>query len=140
MRTGNAAAAVALACVVLAACTARTQTPIAPTASVTVNEHNVKFSIVNCTQIEWYRTIHIGGDYSGATVAVDGRRDPAITQSVHVQNIGGFTGMYSQGDGSDPANTSLSGGKFTITGTAHGYMVDKPGEPVTATFKINAGC
>ncbi len=40
----------------------------------------------------------------------------------------------------DDANMSLSGGKFTITGTANGYKVDKPGEPATATFKIVATC
>ena len=129
------AAAVVLAVAVLGACTPRPQTPLAGTASVTVNSNEAKFQIVKCTQVEWYRTIDIGGNFAGATVAVDGRTEPVTAKSVHIRNLSGFTGMYSQGDGDD-ATTSLSGGKFTISGTAHGYKVDNPNEPATATFKI----
>jgi hypothetical protein len=106
---------------------------------VTVDSHEAKFQIVKCTQLEWYRTIDIGGNFSGATVAVDERAEPVAVNSVHIRNLGGFTGMYSQGDGDD-ARTSLSSGKFTISGTAHGYQVDKPNEPATATFKIIVTC
>ena len=134
------AVAATLSVAVLGACTPRPQTPLGGTASVTVNSNEAKFQIVKCTQVEWYRTIRIGGDLSGVTVAVDGRREPVTAESVRIQNLGGFTGMYSQGDGSDAANISLSNGKFTITGTAHGYKVDKPNEPATATFKIIATC
>jgi ipoprotein LpqH len=134
-----AAVAVALAVAVLAACTPKPQTPLSGTASVTVNSNEAKFQIVKCTQVEWYRTIDIGGNFSGATVAVDERAEPVTVNSVHIRNLGGFTGMYSQGDGDD-AKTSLSSGKFTISGTAHGYKVDKPDEPATATFKIIVTC
>jgi len=134
-----AAAAVALAVAPLGSCTARPQTPLSGTASVTVNGNDAKFQIVKCTQVEWYRTIDIGGDFAGATVAVDERAEPVTVKSVHIRNLGGFTGMYSQGDGDD-ATTSLSSGKFTISGTAHGYEVDKPNEPATATFKILVTC
>jgi len=47
--------------------------------------------------------------------------------------------MYSKDDGGN-ADMSLSGDKFTITGTANGFKTDKPGEPATATFKIIATC
>jgi ipoprotein LpqH len=134
-----AAAAVALAVVVLGGCTPRPQTPLSGTARVTVNGNDAKFNIVKCSQVEWYRTIHIGGDLSGVTIAVDERAEPVTAESVRIQNLGGFTGMYSQGDGGD-AKTSLSGGRFTITGTANGYQVDKPGEPASATFKIIVTC
>jgi ipoprotein LpqH len=134
-----AAAAVALAVAVLGACTPRPQTELAGTASVTVNGHDEKFQIVKCTQVQWYRTIDIGGDISGAQVVVDGRGEPIKAESVHIRNSGGFTGMYSQGDGGD-ASLSLNGDRYTITGTAHGYKVDKPGEPAEATFKITAKC
>jgi ipoprotein LpqH len=134
-----AAIAAVLAVVVLGACTPRPQTPLVGTASVTVNSNEAKFQIVKCTQVEWYRTIDIGGNFAGATVAVDERAEPVTVESVHIRNLGGFTGMYSQGDGGD-ANTSLSSGKFTITGTANGYKVDNPGEPATATFKIVVTC
>jgi ipoprotein LpqH len=133
------AAAVVLAVAVLGACTPRSQTPLSGTASVTVNSNEAKFQIVKCTQVEWYRTIDIGGNFAGATVAVDERAEPVTVKSVHIRNLGGFTGMYSQGDGDD-ATTSLSSGKFTITGTAHGYQADKPNEPATATFKILVTC
>ena len=139
MRNRIAAAAAALAVVVLGACTPRPQTELAGAASVTVNGHDEKFQIVKCTQVQWYRTIDIGGDISGAKVVVDERGQPIKAESVQIRNSGGFTGMYSQGDGGD-ASLSLSGDRFTITGTAHGYRVDKPGEPAEATFKITAAC
>ena len=131
------AAAVALAVAFLGACTPRPQTQVSGTATVTVNGNDTKFQIVNCTQVEWFRTINIGGDFAGATVVVDERKLPVTAESVRIQNLSGFTGMYSQGGGGD-ASMSLSGDKFTITGTANGYRVDKPAEPTTATFKIIA--
>jgi hypothetical protein len=134
-----AAAAAVFAVAILGACTPRPQTPLAGTASVTVNSNEAKFQIVKCTQVEWYRTIDIGGNFAGATVAVDARAEPVTVKSVHIRNLGGFTGMYSQG-GEGDAGMSLSGGKFTITGTANGYKVDKPNEPATATFKITVTC
>ena len=133
------AATVALSVAVLGACTPRPQTPLGGTATVTVDGRDAKFQIVKCTQVEWYRTIDIGGNFSGATIAVNERAEPVTATSVHIRNLSGFTGMYSQGDGED-ATTSLSSGKFTISGTAHGYQVDKPTEPATATFKILVTC
>jgi ipoprotein LpqH len=139
MRNRITAAAVALAVAVLGACTAGPQTALSGTAAVTVDGNDAKFQTVKCTQVEWYRTINIGGDFAGATVAVDERGERVSVESVRLRNLGGFTGMYSQGDGGD-ANTSLSGDRFTITGTANGYKVDKPNEPATATFKISVTC
>jgi lipoprotein LpqH len=132
-------AAAALAVAVLGACTPRPHTELAGSASVTVNGHDEKFQIVKCTQVEWYRTIDIGGDFSGAKVAVDERAAPATAESVRIRNLAGFTGMYSHGDGGD-ANLSMSGDRFTISGTAHGYRVDKPDEPTDANFKIAVTC
>jgi lipoprotein LpqH len=139
MRNRIAVPAGALAVAILGACTPLPQTPLSGTASVTVNGNDAKFNVVKCTQVQWYRTIHIGGDFAGATVVVDERAQSATAESVRIQNLGGFTGMYSQGGGGD-ADMSLSGDKFTITGTANGYKVDKPSEPATATFKIIASC
>ena len=134
-----ATAAVALAVVVLGACSPRPQTQISSTASVTVNGNDAKLNVVKCSQLEWYRTINIGGDFAGATVVIDQRAEPLTAESVRIQNLGGFTGRYSQGDGGN-ADMSLNGDKFTIIGTANGYKVDKPGEPATATFKIIVAC
>ena len=133
------AVAVTFAVAALGACTPRPQTPLGGTATVTVNGNDAKFQIVKCTQVEWYRTIDIGGNFSGATISVDERAEPVTAKSVHIRNLNGFTGMYSQGDGDD-AKTSLSGGKLTVSGKAHGSKADKPNEPDTATFKIVVTC
>jgi len=106
---------------------------------VTVNGNDTKFQLVNCTLVQWIRTVNIGSDFAGAKVVVDQRKEPITAESVRIQNLGGFTGMYSQGDGGD-ASMSMSGDRFAITGTANGYEVDKPGEPASATFKIIAEC
>ena len=47
--------------------------------------------------------------------------------------------MYSQ-DGDSNANMSMTGDKFTITGTANGFNTDKPNEAASAEFKIIATC
>jgi hypothetical protein len=137
-RIATTAAAV-LAVLALAACSPRSSGQIASTASVSVNGNSSDIHVVRCTQLEWYRTIYIGSDFAGATVIIDQRAQPLSAESVRIQNLGGFTGLYSAHDGGD-ASTSLSGDKFSITGTANGYKTDKPSEPATATFKITATC
>jgi hypothetical protein len=134
-----AATAVALAVAGLGACSPRAQTQISSTATVTVDGNDAKVNVVRCNQLEWYRTIDIGGEVAGAKVVIDGRTQPLTTMSVRIQNLGGFTGMYSKDDGGD-ADMSFSGEKFTITGTANGFKTDKPGEPASAAFKIVATC
>jgi hypothetical protein len=124
----------------LAACTPKPQSPVSGSATVTVNGDDAHMNAVRCTQMDWFRTIHIGGNFAQATVVVDQRSLPAVATSVHIQNLGGFTGQYSKGDGTDSADMSLSGDRYTITGTANGYKTDKPNEPASATFKIVATC
>lgn len=134
-----AAAAAALAVAALGACTARPQTPLSGSASVTVDGKDAQIHVVKCIQQEWYRTIHIGGEFAGATVRIDGRAQPLTATSVRIQNLGGFTGMYSKGDGGE-ADMSFSGNKFTITGTARGFKTGKPNQATSAAFKIVATC
>ena len=134
-----AVAGMALTVTVLSACSARPQTSISSTASVTVDGHEANIQVVKCIQLEWNRTIDIGGDFSGATAVVDQSAHPLNATSVHIHNLGGFTGMYSQGDGGS-ANVSLNGDTFTITGSANGFKTDKPGEPAAADFRIIATC
>lgn len=131
--------AASLAVSMLGACTPRPPAQISSTASVTVNGIDTKFNVVKCSQREWTRTIDIGGDFAGANVVVDERAEPASAESVRIRNVGNFTGMYSR-EGEGDADMSLSGGRFTITGTAHGSKADKPTEPTTATFKIVIAC
>nr|WP_244168672.1 lipoprotein LpqH [Mycobacterium malmoense] len=134
-----AIAAAAFAVTLLGACASRPPSQISSTASVTVDGKDRNFHIVKCGQLEWTRMIDIGGDFAGARVVIDESAQPAKAESVHIQNVGGFTGMYSRGDGGN-ADMSMTGDKFTISGTANGYKTDKPNEPATATFKIVIAC
>lgn len=133
-----ATAGAALAVALLGACSSGPQTPLASTASVTVDGHDAKIPVVKCGQLEWNRTIDIGGDFSGAKAVVDQSAHPLSVTSVRIQNLGGFTGMYSKGGGN--ATASLNGDTFTIAGSANGFKTDKPGEPATADFKIIVTC
>nr|WP_255362195.1 lipoprotein LpqH [Mycobacterium sp. 852002-10029_SCH5224772] len=123
----------------LGACTSRSSPQISSSASVTVNGHERNFHIVKCGQREWTRMIDIGSNFAGAKVVVDENAQPAAAESVHIRNVGGFSGMYSRG-GDSNADMSMTGDKFTVSGTANGYRTDKPSEPATATFKIVVTC
>jgi ipoprotein LpqH len=133
------AVAVALAVFVLGACTSRPPTQLSSTASVAVNSVTKDFHVVKCSQREWTRMLDIGSDFAGAKVVIDEGAAPATAESVHIRNLGGFTGMYSRGGGGN-ADISMTGDKFTVSGTANGYQTDKPSEPATATFKITVNC
>ena len=139
MRTRIAVVAAAVTVALLGACTPRPPTQLSSTASVTVNGNDANFHIVKCSQLQWTRTIDIGGNFAGAKVVIDEGAQPASAESVQIRNLGGFTGMYSRGGDGD-ADMSMSGDKFTVTGTASGYKTDKPGEPSTAKFKIVVTC
>lgn len=139
MRNRIAVAAAAVTVALLGACTPRPPTQLSSTASVTVNGNDANFHIVKCSQLQWTRTIDIGGNFAGAKVVIDEGAQPASAESVQIRNLGGFTGMYSRGGDGD-ADMSMSGDKFTVTGTASGYKTDQPGEPSTAKFKIVVTC
>lgn len=139
MRNRTVAAAAVLTVALLGSCTSHPPTHISSSASVTVNGTDRNFHIVKCGQLQWTRTIDIGSEFSGAKVIVDESAQPATTQSVHIRNVGGFSGMYSRG-GDGSADMSMTGDKFTISGTANGYKTDKSSEPATATFKIVVTC
>lgn len=139
MRNRIVAAAAVLTVALVGACTSRQSNQIASTASVTVNGNDRNFHIVKCSQREWSRTIEIGGNFAGAKLIIDESAQPATVESVHIQNLGGFSGMYSRGDGGS-ADMSRTGDKFTVSGTANGYRTDKPGEPADATYKIFVSC
>lgn len=139
MRNRIVAAVAVLTVALVGACTSRPPNQLASTASVTVNGNDRTFHIVKCSQREWSRTIEIGGNFAGAKLIIDESAQPATVESVHIQNLGGFSGMYSRGDGGS-ADMSMTGDKFTVSGTANGYRTDKPGEPADATYKIFVSC
>ena len=70
---------------------------------------------------QWYWTILIGDQkVAGAKVSLNGSGEKLVTNSVRIQNLGGFTGMYSLG-GDTAAQTSFASDTFTISGKARGF-------------------
>lgn len=136
-----ALAAAALLVAGAAACSSDKQPNHPSQASVTINGNTVASQkSVRCAQQNWYWTISIGDQQvSGVKAMVNKTDDTFTAQSVHITNLGGFTGTYSNGDGHD-ASASFSADTFTITGTANGYNTYQPSEPATAKFKIVATC
>jgi hypothetical protein len=143
------AAVAALAVGGLAACS-----PAEPNhpsqATVTINGNTVaNKQRVTCTQqtnnlpgapLETYWMITIGDQtVAGVKATLKGNGGDLVANSVHIQNLGGFTGAYAKDDGGD-ANATFSAETFTITGTAMGSNTYQPGEPAKASFKIVATC
>jgi len=137
----TATAAAALLVAGLAACSSEKQPNHPSQASVTINGNTVaNQKSVTCTQQQWYWTIAIGDQQvSGVKAQVNKADDKFTAQSVHIVNLGGFTGTYARGDGEE-ASASFNSETFTITGTAKGFSTYTPNEPATATFKIVATC
>ena len=89
---------------------------------------------------QWYWTINIGNQkVSGVKASLNGSAEKLVANSVHIQNLGGFTGMYGLQNGGR-ADVTFSSATFTITGEAEGFNTAKPDEPAKATFKIVATC
>jgi outer membrane lipoprotein SlyB len=135
------AVAVTLAAMSLSGCSSTNSlAQIASTASVAINGADVKAPVVKCYQQEWFRTIEIGDTVSGATVRLDERKESVSLESVRIQNLGGFTGMYSHDNPDSKAEATLNNGALTVKGSAAGYRTDKPNEPANADFRITARC
>jgi Mycobacterium 19 kDa lipoprotein antigen len=143
-----AAAVVAVAGV--AACSSEPPPNHPSQASVTINGNTVASKqSVTCSQQEnnvpgskpqWFWTLAVGDrDVSGVRAMLNGSDENLTAESVHILNLGGFTGSYSGGDGGE-ANATFASETFTITGKADGFNTYKPDEPATATFKIVATC
>jgi ipoprotein LpqH len=128
-------AALTVACV--AACSS-SKAPNPPAAGVTINgSDGLQTQAVRCTQVQWAWTIDVGDAGSGAKVRLDTSGQKPAAVSVHIHNVGGFSGIYSKDNGD--ADTRVSGETFTIAGTANGIHTDTQ-EPATAQYKIVARC
>ena len=128
-------AALAVAC--LAACSSPPM-PSPPAAGVTINGGNVlQTQAVGCSQLQWMWTIDIGNAASGARVTVDTSGPTPAATTVHINSLGGFTGTYSQGNGT--ADTKVSGKTFTVAGTANGFDTTS-NLPASAQYRIVARC
>jgi hypothetical protein len=126
---------------ILSACSAPSQGQLASTATVNVNGTEVRPDLVRCYQQEWYRTIVLGNEESGATAILDQRQHPATTISVRFHNLGGFTGTTTAAPGGGgAADTRFDGSNFVISGTANGSTLAKPTEAARVDFTIKATC
>ncbi|MDT5132887.1 MAG: hypothetical protein QOE41_2198 [Mycobacterium sp.] len=96
-------------------------------------------NVLKCTQLQWSWMIGIGDEASGATVTIDERAETPTAKSVHIRNIGNFTGIYSEGDGGN-ATANFARETFTVAGTADGLNTDDPNQPAQASFKIVVRC
>ncbi len=130
-----ACAALTVAC--LAGC-ASPKAANPPAAGVTINGSDaLQTQAVRCTQLQWTWRIDIGDAASGANVNVDTSKANPTATSVHINNVGGFSGIYSQDNGD--ADTRVSGETFTIAGTANGIQTET-NQPASAQYKIVARC
>jgi lipoprotein LpqH len=133
----------------LVACSSETSVNHPSQASVTVNGTTAGKQSVTCNQqannppgqpSQWFWTISIGDqNVAGAKVGLDGSTEKLVANYVRIQNLAGFTGMYSK-DGGTEAQTSFASDTFTITGKARGYTTSSPNETAEADFKIIATC
>jgi ipoprotein LpqH len=121
----------------LAGC-APARPPSPPAAAVTIDGRSaLQTQSVTCNQQQWTWMVAVGDTASGAEFTVDTSKDKPAAVSVHINNVGGFSGIYSQGNGD--ADTRVSGEIFTIAGTANGIHTDTQ-EPASAQYKIVARC
>ena len=137
MHSGFAAAAGVLTMAVLAGCSTP-KMPNPPAAEVTINGSNaLQTQAIHCRQLQWTWMIDIGDPSSGANVNVDTSGQTPSATSVNIHNVGGFSGIYSHGNGD--ADTRVSGQTFTVSGTANGIHTDTD-QPATAHYTIVARC
>lgn len=94
---------------------------------------------VQCDTTEWLTTITTGDQTSGVTAMLS-NKDELATESVAINNLGGFTGSYNSGVGGNPAEVSMSGRTYRISGTADGFDTDSPSFRTAGTFDIRVAC
>ena len=114
-------------------------TLVAGTAQETVNSNETGTTeVVQCVPAESMMTITTGNDASGVT-AILSSRDELLAESVSINNLGGFTGSYNAGLGGS-AKVTMTGRTYDITGTADGFLTDKPSFRTNGTFAIKVSC
>jgi hypothetical protein len=109
------------------------------TAEVTINDQKLgTFQSVACTPAGDTMTITTGNDNSGTTAVVSNGDKQSVT-AVTINDLGGFTGSYTQDLAGDAA-VSMTGNTYSITGTADGFKTDNPSFRSNGTFTIKAAC
>jgi lipoprotein LpqH len=140
METRHIAVAAAVLVAGLAGCASQPAALGSTTAKVTIdgkdtgNPHNVR-----CSQTGWAWTIETPDKAKGFTAVID-TGDKVTAKSIDFRDLAGFTGSYWGANNIGKAEVSGGGGKYTMTGSAHGSFTGNPSHAVTATFRIEADC
>ena len=93
---------------------------------------------VSCSQTGQSWTIETTDKEPGFTATIQ-LGNEVTAQSVHIRNLGNFTGTFWD-DNLGKAQAKVSQGQFNVSGEAEGFLADKPNHPVTATFDITTDC
>ena len=139
MKRRFTAAAVFLLAVGLAGCSSPPSALGSRDARVIINGKATNaLQPVTCHQIGRSWTIETKDKEPGFTAAIE-TGDVVTAQVVNIRNLGNFTGTF-WGDNLGKAQAKVSQGRFSVSGEAEGFFVDKPNHPVTATFDITTDC
>ena len=139
MKRRFTAAAVSVVALGLVGCSSGTDTLTSHDARVSINGKATNaLQPVTCHQIGRSWTIETKDKEPGFTAAIE-TGDVVTAQVVNIRNLGNFTGTF-WGDNLGKAQAKASQGRFSVSGEADGFFVDKPNHPVTATFDITTDC
>lgn len=112
---------------------------VAGTAEVAVNGQQLATTkAVQCDSIGPLTTITTGDETSGVTAMVS-NEDALKVESVRINDVDGFTGSYNAGLG-EPADVTMTGRTYEMTGTADGFATDNPSFRVPGTFVVRVSC
>ncbi|VEG38235.1 conserved lipoprotein/antigen [Mycolicibacterium flavescens] len=115
---------------------------VAGTAQVSVNGNDEGTTdAVQCDTTGYLTTITTGDETSGLTAMVS-NQEALTVESVRINNLGGFTGSYTAGVGatSEPAEVSMTGRTYDISGEADGFDTDNPSFRANGTFSVQVSC
>ncbi|OWM07449.1 hypothetical protein B7435_07555 [Mycolicibacterium peregrinum] len=134
-----AAHTVSVGALALSACAAATGVPAdAYTARVFINGEQVPttFSVL-CTQRSWLWTIETQPETPGFTAIIQtgGSVEPKV---MRLTGLEGFTG--GSANVTAPAEASVDGTTFHISGTARGWFADHPTRPAEVQYRMEARC
>jgi ipoprotein LpqH len=139
MDNRRAALAAAMVVVGVSGCAAPASALGTRTAQVSIDGKDTGIvHSISCTQTGWNWLIDSPGADSGFSAAL--RTGASLAADwVQIRDLGGFTGSYWAGTVGD-GKASISGQKFTISGTAHGFFADHPTRDATVPFVITTAC
>ena len=109
------------------------------TATVSIDGQDAGTSRnVSCQTVGTTTTVTTGDEQTGSTAVIS--TDPSVlVRSASIRDLGGFTGNYSEGLG-EPADVTVAGRTYHISGTADGFATDNPSFRKSGKFSIKVAC